>query len=281
MAKNKNKTNQQNTDSDQVKKVNSNLVEDESDIEISLEEIAPYLTPIAIVISAIMISLSVFFSLRNMSAAPVSTAPPVSDPNVAEEEFQPTVAELGDAAYLGDTDAKVALIEFSDYECPFCQRHHQQTYSQLIENYVDTGEIIYAFRDFPLNFHDPKATEAAVAARCMRDQEGDVGFFKFTSAYFNETASNGQGLVGKTEAELAEELGANKGQFEKCMDEKFDSYAQLVQEDMAAGQQFGVTGTPGFIIGLLSDDGSVDGVLVPGAYPYESIAAVIEEQLAR
>ena len=148
---------------------------------------------------------------------------------------------------------------------------------QIIENYVDTGDVLYVFRDFPLSFHEPNATEAALAAECVRDVAGDGKYFEFAKLYFQKTRSNGEGLNGETTTDLATSIGVNKGDFEKCVnDEKFADEIVADQEDGAAS---GVTGTPGFIIGVISEDGTVDGVSVPGAQPYSVFEQLINEQL--
>lgn len=101
---------------------------------------------------------------------------------------------LDDDPKQGNNDAKIAIVEFSDYECPFCQRHFQQTYPQLKTNYIDTGKTLFVFRDLPLPFHDPIATQAAVAANCVREQGGDEAYFKFHDQYFTNTLTNAKGL---------------------------------------------------------------------------------------
>ena len=102
---------------------------------------------------------------------------------------------LGDDAVKGNKDAKIVMIEFSDYECPFCQRHFQEVYPALSAKYIDTGEVKMVFKDLPLSFHDPIATQAAVAANCAREQGGDEGYYKFHDAYFTSTQANGKGLL--------------------------------------------------------------------------------------
>jgi len=102
---------------------------------------------------------------------------------------------IDDDPYLGDKDkVKVALVEFSDFECPFCQRFHGDTFDQIISDYVDSGEIIYVYRDFPLSFHEPKASEAASAANCVQKVAGNEKYFEFSKLYYERTKSNGEGL---------------------------------------------------------------------------------------
>ena len=93
----------------------------------------------------------------------------------APQPQQPTkgVASIDDDPVLGDKNAPVTIVEFSDYECPFCKRHFDQTLPELIKNYIDTGKVKLVYRDFPLSFHDPMATKEAVAANCAREQGGD------------------------------------------------------------------------------------------------------------
>lgn len=95
----------------------------------------------------------------------------------------------------GNKDAKVGMIEFSDYECPFCKRHFTQTYPQVAKEYIDTGILKFSFRDYiAVPGHNPVATQAAVAANCAREQGGDEAYFKFHDAYFTRTNANGKGL---------------------------------------------------------------------------------------
>ncbi len=102
---------------------------------------------------------------------------------------------IDDDPYLGDKDkVKVALVEFSDFECPFCQKFHNDTFEQIISDYVDSGKIIYVYRDFPLSFHEPKASEAANAANCVQKVAGNEKYFEFSKLYYERTQSNGKGL---------------------------------------------------------------------------------------
>lgn len=103
---------------------------------------------------------------------------------------------IDDDPVKGDLgSAQVAVVEFSDYECPFCQRFHQGAYSDIISNYVDTGDAVFVYRDFPLSFHEPKASEAASAANCVQQIAGDDAYFEYSQLYYERTASNGQGII--------------------------------------------------------------------------------------
>lgn len=111
-----------------------------------------------------------------------------------DEDGDVTVSIDDDPIKGNKSKVKVALVEFSDFECPFCQRYHNETFDQIIKNYVDTGKIAYVYRDFPLSFHEPKASEAAAAANCVKEIAGDDKYFEFSKLYYASTQSNGQGL---------------------------------------------------------------------------------------
>ena len=106
-----------------------------------------------------------------------------------------TTVSLDDDPKEGSDSADVVIVEFSDYECPFCKRHVDQTYPSLKSKLIDSGQVQLVFRDLPLSFHDPVATQAAVAANCAREQGGDASYFKYHDAYFKSTQTNGKGLL--------------------------------------------------------------------------------------
>ncbi|HRN69685.1 MAG TPA: DsbA family protein [Candidatus Woesebacteria bacterium] len=278
-----------NKESSRSKEVNK-----KTDVGVGMEavtiDIQPLLTPISILLSAVIISTSIFFSFRGVnlsnSATPSSNTTGTTDtaqaPSVAGTgEANPSATTtLDDDPVLGDKDkAKVAIVEFSDYECPFCKRHHQETFDQIVKNYVDTGKAIIVYRDFPLSFHDPLASTEAMAAECVQDIAGDKKYFEYSKSVFNTTNSNGQGLEVKKLYELADGIGLDGNKVKDCVDN--GKFKAEIQDDIADGGKAGVNGTPGFVIGVLKDDGTVDGVNVSGAQPYSVFEQVINEQLDR
>ncbi len=197
----------------------------------------------------------------------------------AQAPQQPTTgtASVDDDPVLGDKNAPVTLVEFSDYECPFCKKHFDQTYTQLKTKYIDTGKVKLVYRDFPLSFHDPMATKEAIAANCARKQGGDNAYFKFHDEMFKRTTSNGNGLNDEKIKTIAVDLGLNSGQFESCLQDK--AMADEVKKDIADGGQAGVSGTPTFLIGKTTSDGKVSGNLLVGAQPMSAFEAIIDQQL--
>lgn len=169
----------------------------------------------------------------------------------------------------GDKNAKVFVIEYSDFECPFCIRHHP-TMQKLVDEYK--GKVAWVYRHFPLSFHQ-NAQKEAEASECANELGGNDAFWKFADKIFERTKGNGTGFALDQLAPLAKEIGLDEGKFKTCLDS--GKYAQKVQDDMAAGSTAGVNGTPGNIV--WTKDGKSQ--LVSGAVPLEALKAVIDPLL--
>ncbi len=165
----------------------------------------------------------------------------------------------------GKKDAEVVLIEYSDYQCPFCSRFHP-TVQQVLKEYGD--KVAWVYRHFPLDQLHPKARPTAIASECVASLGGEEAFWKFTDEVFADQQTALNDLVP-----VAAKAGVNESAFKFCVDsKKFDS---LVEEVYQGGSGAGITGTPGNFI--ISKKG--DAWLIPGALPYESIKATIDEAL--
>ena len=194
--------------------------------------------------------------------APTPTAPTPTEPPVEQR----ISVSIDDDHVKGDEDAPVTIIEFSDYECPFCGRFYTQTLPQIESEYIDTGKVKLVFRDFPLGFH-PSAQPAAEAAQCAGDQGM---YYEMHDKIFDNQDLLGQNLYST----WAEELGLDVDEFDECVSS--GKYTSEVQKDMADGSSAGVTGTPSFFIGN-DDDGYVQ---IGGAQPFTVFQQVIEAELA-
>jgi protein-disulfide isomerase len=165
-----------------------------------------------------------------------------------------------DSPSNGPADAPVTLVEFSDFECGFCGRL-VQTLEEVKESYGD--QVRFVFRHFPLNMH-PNAQKAAEASLCANDQGK---FWPMHDLLFKEQAELGVVAL----KDKASRLGLDRGDFDACLDS--GRYAEKVQNDMSDGTSVGITGTPAIFI---------NGIPVPGgAVPFETIAKVIDDELAR
>jgi len=169
------------------------------------------------------------------------------------------------AAVMGDEKAKVTVIEFTDFQCPYCKRYFDQSFNQLVKEYVETGKVRYVARDLPLEFH-PNAHLAAEAARCSGDQGK---YFEFHSQLFtNQDAWAEAGDAGKLFNSYAVKLGLDRTKFANCLTNGEKKAA--VDADLALAQKAGMNGTPSFII---------NGKVLIGAQPYTAFQAMINEAL--
>lgn len=184
----------------------------------------------------------------------------------------PAIAKVsvGQSPSLGKQDAPVTVIEFTDYQCPFCQRHSASTLPDIKKHYIDTGKVRYVLRDFPLDSIHPHARKAAEAAHCAGEQGK---YWEMHDLLFkNQSALMVENLKG-----FARDLGLNADAFNACLDE--GKYAQAVSEHLAAGSGAGVAGTPTFFIGRPSTDGTVEAAPLRGAQPITAFRQAIDKLL--
>lgn len=203
-----------------------------------------------------------------LGAAPIQPAPGDNGSLVK--------VSVDDDPVLGNKNAKVTLIDFSDYECPFCKRYFTDTYPQLKKDYIDTGKVKMVFRDLPLNFHQ-NAFKEAEAAECARKQGGDSVYYKYHDQIFTKTTSNGTGLALDQLPVIAKELGLNLNKFQACLDS--GEFKAEVDKDLADAGKAGASGTPTFFIGKSTSSGEIEGVKIVGAQPYSAFKVIIDEQL--
>src|SRR3989338_6081402 len=192
-------------------------------------------------------------------------------------------ASADDDAFLGDENAPVEIIEFSDYQCPFCRKFWTETLPLIKSEYIDTGKVKFVYRDFPLTSIHPAAQPAAEAAECVREKGGDESYFEMHDKIFSEQniLDGGDPITGPVRdtaqfgtTELkkwAKDIGYD---IDSCLDS--GKYKSEVQKDLSDGSRAGVQGTPGFII-MKSDSGK--GTLLAGAYPFSAFQQVIESEL--
>jgi protein-disulfide isomerase len=221
-------------------------------------------TEMAIVLEGIIANNAV---LSTSGAAPLDTAAlqdliaaAIQDANRQERLL------LGDDPYLGPEDAPVVIVEFSDFLCPFCGRHFQETLGPLMNNY--DGLIRYVYRDFP-SVGGQNAVEAGMAAHCADDQGA---FWEYHGLLFaNQDSLRADSLNALRDVLIshAESLELEITTFAECLDS--DKYLADIMQDASEGQQYGVRGTPGFFI---------NGTFVSGAQPYEIFANIVEAELA-
>ena len=182
--------------------------------------------------------------------------------NIDAFDFQSVSSD--DDPIKGDPDAPITIVEFSDFECGYCQRFYQNTLPTIQEKYIDTGLVKLVYRDLPLSFH-PSAMNAAQAAECV-GLEGDEAYFEMHDLLFdNLSAWAGAADVNGTLTSLASQIGYD---IASCL-ENGDTLDE-VNLDRSAGQSYGLSGTPSFFI---------NGRKVVGAHPFDVFEAIIEYEL--
>ena len=182
------------------------------------------------------------------------------------------VLDIAGAPAKGPKDAKVVLVEFSDFQCPFCGRFSKDTIPQVQTDYVDTGKIKYVFSDYPLETIHPFAFKAAEAASCAGEQGQ---FWKMHDHLFaNQTALKPEDLT-----KYAEEIGLDKSKFQQCLDTQ--QRASTVRKSMALADNAGVSSTPTVMVGLMQPNSSKVKILrvLKGAQPFAAVKDALDNAL--
>ncbi len=170
----------------------------------------------------------------------------------------------------GNKNARIALIEYSDLECPFCKRFHP-TAQQVVDTYKD--QVVWVYRQFPLTQLHSQAKKEAEATECAAKLGGNAGFWKMTDKIFEVTPSN-NGLDLTTLPDLASQIGLDKTAFTTCLDS--GEMADKVDAQEQSGVNSGVNGTPG---NFLLDTKTGKTVEIPGAVPFDTIKQAIDAML--
>ncbi len=228
--------------------------------------------PLAIIIAGVIIALGIFFANKNADTKGTANTNDTTNTDTTGDTYKSATTTIADGAVLGNRDkAKVAIVMYSDYQCPYCQTFEKDTLSDIVSNYVDTDQAIFVFRNYPLSFHGEITYNSAYAGECVFDQLGSEKLREFHSKTYlakDMTAVNA----------VAQELGVDMTKYNTCVTNQ--TFKSRVDADFAAGQAAGVSGTPGFVVGTLDGD-KVTGKLIEGAYPFASFKAVIDEMLAK
>jgi len=179
--------------------------------------------------------------------------------------------DIGKEPFKGPAGARVAIIEFSDYQCPFCGKYDKETFPKLVKDYVDTGKVKYVFRDMPLDFHK-NAFKPAEAAHCAGEQGR---FWEMHDRLFaNQTNLTPEDLVKHAAA-----LQLNTSLFQQCLESA--RFANDIKKDIAAAGDVGVSGTPSFLIGVVQPDSRVKVMKkLVGAKSYSDFKSAIDSVLA-
>jgi protein-disulfide isomerase len=201
------------------------------------------------------------------AAAPAQAQAPAPAPEAQ------IVLNIDGAPIKGDKNAKVTLIEFTDYQCPFCSRHFRDTLPQIVNDYVKAGKVRYVLKEFPLESIHPLAFKAAEAANCAGEQGK---YWEMHDRLFtNQNALAAQQLPGHADA-----VGLDMAKFKSCLEG--GNYTAKVRKDLADAQKAGATGTPTFLLGItdpMATEVKTVRKLV-GAQPYAAFKDAIDSLLS-
>ncbi|MDP3994420.1 MAG: DsbA family protein [bacterium] len=220
--------------------------------------------PLLIIIGIIVLGgIGLYFGNSQKAKPPIpvaATPSPAKEIQPLSQDLQVETASFGQT--LGKKEAKVTMVEFSDFQCPYCQRFSQDTFPQIKKDYIDTGKIYYVFHNYPLLTHQysQKASEATLCA-------GEQG--KFWEMH-DQIFTNQQKIAVSDLKNYAQTLELKTNDFNSCLDSGKEAGA--VNKDKELGDKLGVSGTPTFF---------VNGRLVSGALPFSSFKVILDEELGK
>lgn len=201
----------------------------------------------------------------NNNAAPSAVAGAAA-PSAPTAPTKVNVNVTASDPVLGDPNAKVTLVEFADYQCPYCEQFFTSTFPQIRTDYIDTGKVKFVYKN--LAFLGTESTDAANAALCAKEQNK---FWEFHDYLFKHQGQENSGTFSIANLkQFAADLGLNTDQFNSCLDSK--KYNSQVQADVAEANKDGFQSTPSFAVGTTP---------VVGAQPYAQFKTAIDSELAK
>ena len=222
--------------------------------------------PIAIVIAGIIIAGAVFYSSKSKPTDNGNQIPPKDNQDISGPKDISSEDHI-----LGNPRRQIAIVEFSDTECPYCKNFHQ-TMNQVMDEYGKTGKVKWIYRHFPLDDRHDKARKEAEATECAADLGGNEKFWVYINRLYEITPSN-NGLDLAELPKIAEYAGLDKKAFESCL--ASGKFAAKVEANYQDGLNAGVEGTPYSVI--ISKDGKK--YPLSGALPYQQIKIAIDQIL--
>ena len=221
--------------------------------------------PLAIIVAAGLIAAAIFLGGKN-DTADVANTDTTNDTELAVRPVD------GSDHIRGNPNAAILLVEYSDYDCPFCKQFHE-TMNRIMAEYGTDGRVAWVYRHFPLQQLHPNAPKIAEAAECVTELGGNDAFWQFSDLVFEERGTNELtdiSLLG----EFAEASGVDAGQFDLCLNS--GKYTEAVAEDVEEALAAGGRGTPHTIVMVGDQQGVIN-----GAQPYENVKGIVEQLLTQ
>lgn len=226
-----------------------------------------FLIPLAVIVAGGLIAGAVFFGGRDNQSNVVSNAQPVSpQPANSTDRINPITSA---DHILGNPNAPVKIVEYSDFECPFCKRFHL-TMQRVMDEYGKDGQVAWVYRHFPLDqLHPVKARQEAVVSECINEIAGNEAFWAFTDKFFAVTPSNNQTDIDTVLPQIVAELGIDQSAINECV--QSGRYDDHIQDDIDDAIATGGRGTPWSIV--VSESGKT--FSLSGAQPYSVVQQLI------
>lgn len=240
---------------------------------IQTKSLNQYLIPIAIVVGFALVAVAIFMvggkngvSTTGVAGVNQPTAEQLNIENGTTDDVREVTAE---DHIKGNPDAKVKIVEYSDFECPFCKRFHD-TMNQVMKETGDDTEVAWVFRHFPLDqLHPVKARAVAVASECANEQGGNDSFWVFTDRYFELTLANNRTDIETVIPQIITEMGIDGPAFQTCFES--GKYDEHIEDDVQNAIETGGRGTPWSVV--IAPNGKT--FPLSGAQPLEAVKQLI------
>lgn len=228
--------------------------------------------PIAIFLGFVLVAVAIFFSGAKSSVVDVSDSLTGNTPPPEETTTGPIRPVDENDHIRGNPNAPIVIVEYSDYDCPFCKNYHA-TMNQVMDNYGTTGQVAWVFRQFPIEQLHPSSPRVAAASECVAKLAGNEGFWTFSDLAFGERTTNEPTNLSRL-TEFAETAGADASAFEACL--KNGDTQAAVEEDYNDAIQAGAKGTPHSVVTIAGQQGVIN-----GAQPYEVVSQIIDNLITQ
>lgn len=224
--------------------------------------------PLAIVFGFGLIATAVFFSGGTMgkTAQNVDPSKVIADASGTKEKGPVRPVDAKDHI-RGNPNAPIVIVEYSDYECPFCKNFHE-TMNKVMAKYGSDGKVAWVYRNYPIEQLHPSAPRIALAAECVAELAGNDAFWKFSDQIFAERGVNEPTNMSRL-TEFATNAGADATKFNACLEDGHTK--KFVAEDMVDGMNAGAKGTPYSVVTVGGQQG-----IINGAQPYEYVSSVLD-----
>ena len=226
-----------------------------------------FLIPGAILIGFAMIAAALYFGGMQRTSQVAQNGPGLPATNTPSNNKPIRPVDKNDHI-LGNPNAPIVFVEYSDFDCPFCKKFHDEVVKPLMDEYGSTGKVAWVYRHFPLPQLHPNAPKLAIASECVAELGGNDAFWKFSDIIFGSRGVNEQTNMAKL-PDYAKQAGVDPTKFSTCLEEQ--RHKDVVDADYADGLAAGVQGTPHTFVLVGDQQGEIN-----GAQPYATVKTLVD-----